>query len=124
MKLAAGLFALMLLICAVSFWAWRAAPETSPCQDVEVAQSRAPDGRALADVFEKRCGDSVATHVALRLQAAPRQARSDVFVAAGRVRVRLVWNSDRELVVESPARQILVEQASWRNVLVRLRRVR
>jgi hypothetical protein len=123
-KLAAGLFALMLLICGVSFWAWRAAPDPAPCSDVQVAQSRSPDGRALADVFEKRCGDSVATHVALRLPAAPQQARSDVFVAAGRVRVRLLWNSDRELVVESPARQVMIEAQSWRNVFVRVRRVR
>jgi hypothetical protein len=123
-RLAAGLFLLMLAIGAVSFWAWRAAPGPVSCQDLEVSASRSPDGRTQAEVFEKRCGDSVATHVALRPAAAQAPARSDVFIAAGAVRVRLSWNERGELVVESPARRVLVEEPSWRNVGVRVRRVR
>jgi hypothetical protein len=114
----------MLAIGAVSFWAWRAAPLPSSCQDVELSASRSPDGRTQAEVFEKRCGDSVATHVALRPAAAQAAARSDVFIAAGAVRVRLSWNDRGELVVESPARSVLLEEPSWRNLGVRVRRVR
>ncbi len=124
MKLAGGLLLLMLAIGGVSFWAWRAAPEPSPCQDTEVAQSRSPDGRAQADVFEVRCGESVATHVALRPPAAPVKARGDVFIAAGRVPAKLIWNDAGELVIETPAPRVLVEETHWRNVGVRVRRVR
>ena len=124
MRLAGGLLLLMLAIGGVSFWAWRAGPEGTPCQDVEVSGSRSPDGRARAEVYEKRCGDSVATHVALRPPSAPLIARGDVFIAAGRVRVALSWNERGELVVESPARRVLVEETHWRNVGVRVRRVR
>ena len=124
MRLALGLLALMLAIGGISFWAWRAGPEGTTCQDVEVSGSRSPDGHTQADVYEKRCGDSVATHVALRPLSAPLQARGDVFIAAGRVRVSLSWNERGELVVESPARRVLVEETHWRKVGVRVRRVR
>ena len=124
MRLAGGLLALMLAIGGLSFWAWRAGPEGTACQDLDVSSSRSPDGRTQADVFEKRCGDSVATHVALRPVAAPVLARGDVFIAAGQVRVALSWNEAGELVVESPARRVLVEETHWRKVAVRVRRVR
>jgi hypothetical protein len=123
-KLAGALFALMLAIGAVSFWAWRAAPEATPCQATELAQSRSPDGRAQADLFEVRCGDSVATHVALRPPASPVQARGDVFIAAGQVPARLLWNDAGELVIETPAPRVLAEETHWRSVGVRVRRVR
>ena len=124
MKLFGGLLALMLAVGAVSFWAWRAAPVPNPCQDVEVAQSRSPDGRVTADVYEKRCGDSVTTHVGLRRSDAALLSHSDVFIAAGRVPARVLWNSDREALVESPAKRVLVEESSWKNVGVRVRLVR
>jgi hypothetical protein len=114
----------MLLIGAVSFWAWRAAPASPGCPQVELSQSRSPDGRAQADLFEVRCGDSVSTHVALRPPSAPLRARGDVFVAAGRDRVRLSWSETGELVIETPARRVLVEETHWRKVGVRVRRVR
>jgi len=123
-RLALGLLLLMLAIGGISFWAWRAGPEGTPCRDVEVSGSRSPDGRTQADLYEKQCGDSVATHVALRPLSAPLQARGDVFIAAGRVRVSLSWNEGGELVVESPARRVLVEETHWRKVGVRVRRVR
>ena len=95
MKLFGALLALMLAVGAVCFWAWRSAPAVSPCQNVEVAQSRSPDGRVSADVYEKRCGDSVTTHVGLRREGSPVPSRSDVFIAVGRVPARVCWNSER-----------------------------
>jgi hypothetical protein len=124
LKLAAGLFALMLAIAGVSFWAWRAAPVPAPCIDRDVTSALAPDGRTLAEVFEQRCGESVATHVSLRPADSPLLMRSDVFIAAGTPAVRLFWNEPRELVVESPAERVMVEESGWRSVRVRLRRVR
>ena len=124
MRLAGGLLALMLAIGGISFWAWRAGPEDATCVDADVSSALSPDGRTQADVFEKRCGDSVATHVALRPRSSPLAARGDVFIAAGRVRVLLSWNERGELVVESPARRVLVEETHWRKVTVRVRRVR
>ena len=124
MKLFGALLALMLAVGAVSFWAWRAAPVSEPCQDVEVVQSHSPDGRAVAEVYEKRCGDSVSTHVALRNTASPVLSRGDIFIAAGRVPARVLWTSDREAVVESPAKHVLVEESSWHNIGVRVRLVR
>jgi len=123
-KLFGGLLALMLAVGAVSFWAWRASPAVDPCQDVEVSQSRSPDGRVSADVYEKRCGESVTTHVGLRRSDRPLPARGDIFIAAGRVPAQVRWDSDREAVVESPATRVLVQESSWKNVGVRVRLVR
>jgi hypothetical protein len=95
-----------------------------PCEVIERASSRSPDGRVQADVFDQRCGDSVATHVALRPVGSPVQARGDVFIAAGSVRAAPVWRDNHEVVIESPARHVLIEETSWRNVGVRIRLVR
>lgn len=124
MKLVVGLFALMLAVGAASFWTWRTAPLLPSCTDAALAFARSVDGRVEADLFEKRCGDSVTTHVALRPASARPQSHADVFVAAGSVRVRLSWNDAGELVIESPARRVLLEESSWRKVGIRLRRVR
>ncbi len=95
-----------------------------PCLDVEVGQSPSPDGRFFAEVYEKRCGDSVSTHVALRNSGSSILSRGDVFIAAGRVPARVLWNSDHEAVIESPARHVLVQESNWRNIGVRVRLVR
>jgi len=123
-KLFLALLASMLAIGAISFWAWRTSPVVTPCEVIERSTSRSADGRVQADVFEQRCGDSVATHVALRPFGAPVQARGDVFIAAGSTRISLVWRDNRELVVESPARHVLVQESSWRNIGIRIRLVR
>jgi len=123
-KLFLALLGSMLAIGALSFWAWRTAPAAAPCEVVDIATVRSPDGRVQADVFDQRCGDSVATHVALRPSGSPVQARGDVFIAAGSVHAVPVWRDNHELVVESPARHVLVQETSWRNVGIRLRLVR
>ena len=124
MKLFLALLASMLAIGGLSFWAWRSAPATAPCDVVEIATVPSPDGRTRADVFDQRCGDSVGTHVALRPFGSHVQARGDVFIAAGRVPAVPVWRDNHELVVESPARRVLVQESSWRNVGIRIRLVR
>ncbi|HET7787038.1 MAG TPA: hypothetical protein VFL36_13790 [Myxococcales bacterium] len=121
MKLVAALSFVMLAIGAATLVYWRSQPEAQPCDTREIAQSRSPDGRAQADVFELRCGASVATHVALRAASAPLRARSDVFVAAGSAPVQATWNDSRELVVQSPGARVLVQETSWRDVTIRLR---
>jgi hypothetical protein len=123
-KLLVALSAIMLAVGFATLWFWRSQPAEEPCATREIAQSRSPDGRTQADVFEVRCGNSLSTHVALRGAAAPVQARADVFIAAGTVPVKVIWNDAREVVVESPAQRLLVEENSWRNVAVRVRRVR
>ena len=124
MKLFLALLGSMLAIGAVSFWAWRASPPMKPCDVVERSATPSPDSRVQADVYEQRCGDSVATHVALRPIGSPVQARGDVFIAAGSVKASPVWRDDRELIVESPARHVLAQETSWRNVGIRVRLVR
>jgi hypothetical protein len=124
LKLAIALLGLMLLVGGVSFIAYRTGPSGPPCAVAERSSSLSPDGRTQADVYEQRCGDSVATHVALRPASAPVQARGDVFIAAGSEQVSLSWRGDREVVVESPARRVLASETSWRNVGVRLQLVR
>ena len=124
MKLAVGLLALMLAIAGVSFFAWRAAPVPPPCVDRDVSAAAAPGGKALAEVFTQQCGGHVATHVSLRPAGSPLPMRSDVTIFAGTPAVTLIWNDDRELVVQSPAERVLVEESGWRTVRVRLRRVR
>ncbi|MFN2549108.1 MAG: hypothetical protein ABR567_16930 [Myxococcales bacterium] len=124
MKLLIALLGSMLAIGAVSFWAWRASPAVAPCKVVERASARSPDGKIEADVFDQRCGDSVATHVALRPSGSPVQARGDVFIAGGSVRAAPVWRDNHDLVVESPARHVLLQETSWRNVGIRIRLVR
>jgi hypothetical protein len=124
LKLLLALLALMLAAGLASFWLWRRAPVPAPCPSREIARSRSPDNRAQADVFEVRCGDTAATHVALRLAGAPEQARADVFVAPGSVPVRLVWTGPRELLVQSGAERVYVEETRWRDVAIRVRRDR
>jgi hypothetical protein len=121
-KLVLGLFAGMLAIGAVSFWFWRAAPPEVSCADRVVEVSASPDGRVVAAAYERRCLQSLTTHVSLRRAGAP--AQSDVFVAAGSTPVRLSWRAEREMVIESPAARVLVAETSWRNVGVRVRLVR
>ena len=124
MKLFLALLGSMLAIGGVAFWIWRAAPAVKPCDLVERSSSISPDGRTRADVYDQRCGDSVATHVALRLVGSPVQARGDVFIAAGSVKATPVWRDDRELVVESPAHRVLAQESAWRNIGVQVRLVR
>jgi hypothetical protein len=122
LRLLLGLSALMLAIGFATLWFWRSAPSPPDCESHDLGQSRSPDGRSQADVFEVRCGRTVATHVALRQSASPLEARFDVFIAAGSVPVRAVWTGERELVVESSAGRVLAEETRWRNVGIRIRR--
>ncbi|HUJ25898.1 MAG TPA: hypothetical protein VLW85_07770 [Myxococcales bacterium] len=124
MKLALALFALMLAIAGVSFFAWRAAPVPAPCVNRDVSSSTAPDGKSLAEVFTQQCGEHVATHVSLRPAGSAVPMRSDVIIFADTPPVALLWNDEHELVVQSPAERVLVEESGWRNVRVQLRRVR
>ncbi len=124
MKLVLSLFALMLAIGFTTLLVWRHAPVAEPCASRDVAQSLSPDQRTQADVFEVRCGSTVATHVALRPAGAAEQARGDVFVAPGTVPLRVVWNGPAELAVESPTARVFVEETRWRDIAVRVRRVR
>lgn len=121
MKLVFLLSAVMLAIGAATLLFWRSQPEGEPCDAKELAQSRSPDGRTQADVFELRCGTSVDTHVALRATSAPLRARSDVFIAAGSAPVRAIWNHSRELVVQAQAARVLVRETSWRDIAIRVR---
>ena len=122
MRLLLGLSALMLAIGFATLWFWRSAPAPAECESRDVGQSRSPDGHSQADVFEVRCGLTVATHVALRPSGSPLEARFDVFIAAGSVPVRTVWTGERELLVESSAGRVLAEETHWRNIAIRIRR--
>jgi len=122
LKLLVGLFALMLAVGLATLWLWRRSREPSPCESHEIAEYRAPGGRAQADVFEVRCPGAITTHVALRPAERPTEARGDVFVGLGSVPVRVFWDGERELRIESPAERLLVEETRWREVRVRIRR--
>jgi hypothetical protein len=123
-KLLLALFGAMAAVGAVSFWLWRAAPPVAPCDTRVVSEARSPDARFVAAAYESRCGESVTTHVALRPAAAAFKPRGDVFVVPGQPRVALRWPQEREVVIESPAQRVLVEESSWRGVTVRIVRVR
>jgi hypothetical protein len=123
LRLLIALFALMLAIALATLWFWRRSTGPSPCESREVAHSSSPDGRARVDVFEVRCPGAISTHVALRSQSEPAQARGDVFVALGKAPVQVLWNGDSELVIESPAGRVLLEETRWRDVSVRVRRL-
>jgi len=122
LRLLLGLSALMLAIGFATLWFWRSAPAPAECESRDIGQSRSPDGRSQADVFEVRCGRTVATHVALRPAGSPLEARFDVFIAGGSVPVRAVWTGERELLVESSAGRVLAEESRWRDVGIRVRR--
>ncbi|HEX9579200.1 MAG TPA: hypothetical protein VF993_15710 [Myxococcales bacterium] len=124
MKLLLALFAAMLAIGAVSFWFWRAAPAIAPCEERVLSEATSPDARFVAAAYQRRCAESVTTHVALRPAGSSFKPRGDVFVAAGLARVALRWPEERQLVVESPAERILVQETSWRSVAVRVVLVR
>jgi hypothetical protein len=123
-KLVLALFATMLAIGAVSFWLWRAAPPVAPCDNRVLSEAASPDARFMAAAYERRCSQSVTTHVALRPFKASFKPQGDVFVAAGLERIALRWPEERQLVVESPAQRVLVQETSWRGVAVRVVLVR
>jgi hypothetical protein len=123
-KLFLLLLGTMLAIGGVSFWFWRAAPPVAPCDNRLLSEARSPDARFVAAAYERRCAQSVTTHVSLRRSAAAFRPQGDVFVAAGQAKVALRWPEERQLVVESPAQKVLVEETSWRSVAVRVVRVR
>jgi hypothetical protein len=124
LKLLFALLATMLAIGAVSFWFWRAAPPVAPCDDRLIAEAPSPDARFVAAAYQRRCAESITTHVALRPAAAKFRPQGDVFVAAGQTRIALRWREDRQLVVESPAERLLVQETSWRSIAVRVVLVR
>lgn len=124
MKLLLALFAALLAIGAISFWFWRAAPAVSPCEERVLSEAASPDARFIAAAYQRRCAESVTTHVALRPAGSSFKPRGDVFVAAGLARVALRWPEERQLVLESPAERILVQETSWRSVAVRVVLVR
>ena len=122
MRLLLGLSALMLAIGFATLWFWRSAPAPAECESRDVGQSLSPDGRSQADVFEVRCGRTVATHVALRPSGSPLEARFDVFIVGGSEPVRAVWIGERELLVESSTGRVLAEETRWHDVGIRIRR--
>ena len=122
MRLLLGLSALMLAIGFATLWFWRSAPAPAECESRDVGQSLSPDGRSQADVFEVRCGRTVATHVALRPSGSPLEARFDVFIVGGSEPLRAVWIGERELLVESSTGRVLAEETRWRDVGIRIRR--
>jgi hypothetical protein len=113
------LLALMFAIGAAGFWVWRSSPEPPPCALKLLDERTSPDGRSLAEAFERRCDASLTTHVTLRGAAAPEPARTDVFVADGAVPVALSWESGA-LRIATKARA-LAQESSWRGVQVRVR---
>jgi hypothetical protein len=119
-KLLFGLAALMLAIGGLGFWVWHASPEPSACTLRLLREARSPDGRTLAEAFEQRCGTSLTTHVTLRAATAPEPARTDVFVAEGAAPVAISWESGA-LRISSPA-PALMQETSWRGVVVRFQR--
>ena len=123
MKLFAGLLALMLLIGGASFLAFRAAPSGLECAQRVVAEAPSPDGKFVAALYEQRCGETVTTHVALRMAQAAFVPRGDVVVLEGAAQARLSWR-EKELLVETAAPRVALHEPSWRTVTVRLVRVR
>jgi hypothetical protein len=118
-----GLAALMLAVGFTTLLIWRNVKE-EPCAERAVSQSLSPDRRALAEVVEVNCASVVATHVSVRAAQGGAQSRRDVFVAAGVAPVTLVWEGTRELVVESPATHVVLQETSWHDVGVRVRLAR
>ena len=126
MKLFLGLLALMLAVGGLALIASRLGPEGPECINRVLSEARSPGGKFLATSFERTCGSQVATAVGMRLAEGPFiGAEADtVFVAPGRVPVRLLWREELQLTIESPARTVAREESSWRKVQVKLRRLR
>jgi hypothetical protein len=121
LKLLAALFALMLSVGAVTLWLWRRSPEPEPCHSRTVAQSRSPDDRSDAEIYELTCGASRTTHVALRPAMSPPKTRADVLVVEGTAPVRVTWTAPREISIDAMDARILVTETRWRDVSVKLR---
>ncbi len=117
MKLVAALFGLMLAIAAVAGFVFLRG-EPSDCDDRALEETRSPDGRIGAMVYERRCGDERTTRVKLWLVGNPRTP-SDVWVAAGAAAPHVRFSGARAVAVEEPAgpRPLLVEGA-WRDVTI------
>ena len=119
MKLLGALAGVMVLVCGIAFAVFRLSAGEE-CSDRVVSEARAPDGHAIAAVYEHSCGADVATRVALR-RPAPFVARGDVAAFAGRARVEVRWEGARRLAIASGAEPILVE-GTWHEVAVSVRR--
>jgi hypothetical protein len=122
-KLVLGLAALMLGVAIATLLIWRNVRD-EPCAEREISRAISPDGRAIAEVLEVSCASAVATHVSLRPREGSANARQDVFVATGVTPVALRWRDARQLLVESPARTVVLQETGWRNVGIEVRLVR
>jgi hypothetical protein len=121
LKLLATLFGLMLAVGVVTLWLWRRSPEPEPCESRDVARSRSPDDRSLAEIYQLKCAASVTTHVALRPAMAPPKARADVLVVEGAAPLRITWTAPREIWIDAAEARILVTETRWRDVSVKFR---
>ncbi len=120
MKLVAGLFGLMLAIAAVTGFVFlREAP--SDCDDRTLEETRSPDGRVGALVYERRCGEERTTRVKLWLVGNPRTP-SDVWVTSGAAAPHVRFSDARSLVVEEPSGlRPLLRESAWREVTIQTR---
>ena len=118
MKLVVALFGLMLAIAAVTGFVFlREKP--SDCDDLPLEETRSPDGRVGARVYERRCGGERTTRVKLWLVGNPRTP-SDIWVVAGAAAPHVHFSDARSLVVEEPAGlRPLLREGAWREVTIK-----
>jgi hypothetical protein len=119
-KLLAALFGLMLAIAGVAGFVFlRSAP--SDCDDRALEETRSPDGRVGAMVYQRRCGDERTTRVKLWVIGNERTS-GDVWAVAGGAAPHARFSGARALLIEAPpgARPLLREE-SFRGVEISIR---
>jgi hypothetical protein len=123
--LLAILFGIMLLCAGGAWWFWRHG-EAFDCVDKVIETVPSPDGKYVAARWERSCGDAVATHVSLRDRGAAFSTvpDDDVFVARQGNRITATWSETRVLMIGARARSAVPDKAAWRDVRVRIDRLR
>ena len=114
---------MMFAIGGVAYLVYRNASSLE-CEDKVIEELPSPDGKVVAARFEQSCGgDSVATHVQLRVGGTVLKpdSRDAIYISGGRPRVQLKWTSPRALLLEAGQQSQAPDKPQWRNIKITVR---
>jgi len=99
-------------------------PLAPPCEDTIKGETRSPNGKYIATVFERNCGATAPFVTYVNLRASSAKFNSDegiVLVVKGQPKIHLSWKDSTSLQIECPecnSSEIYEQQKSWNGVQI------